>query len=137
MANVTTVQILEDGPRNVVVKLAGILDTSDVSITDLVTPATLTPIDGFGTLATRLVIDKITFVVEPGLAVNLYWDATADDLIAPLVAAGKLCFEKVGGVYSPESAGTTGKIQFSTQGWSASATLAFTVLLEMRKSRPQ
>jgi len=137
MANIISIQILTDGPRNTTVKLAGILDTADVGVSDLVSPAALQPIDAYGSLATRLIIDKISYNIEAGLAVNLFWDATSDDLIASLVSSGDdLEFKKFGGVYCPESAGTTGKIQYSTQGWSASAVLAFNVVLELRKSRP-
>jgi hypothetical protein len=138
MANIVSIQILTDGPRNTTVKLAGILDTADIAVSDLVNPALLQPIDANGTLATRLVIDKISYNIEAGLGVNLFWDATADDLIATLVSSGDdLEFKKFGGVYCPESAGTTGKIQYSTQGWSGGAVLSFNVILEMRKSRPQ
>jgi hypothetical protein len=33
MANTTSIQILEDGPRNVIIKVEGVLDTSDVAAT--------------------------------------------------------------------------------------------------------
>ena len=41
MANIVTRQVLLDGPRNVTVKLAGILDTSDVAATGATTSSTL------------------------------------------------------------------------------------------------
>lgn len=134
MANVTNIQILEDGPRNVVVKLDGILDTSDITSTTLVDPALLSPIDAAGTLPTRLIIDKISYNMEQGLAANLYWDATTPVLIASMVSSGDdLEFKKFGGIYNNAGAGVTGKITYTTQGWSAGAILSFNVILEMRK----
>lgn len=134
MANVVTVQKLVDGPRNVVIKLTGILDTSDVSATSLVDLTTLSPVDIAGTTPTRLIVDKISYNVEAGLAVNLAWDATTDVTFATLVNSGdKLNFKKFGGLYNTEASGVTGAIMYSTQGWSAGAILSFNVILEMRK----
>jgi len=41
MANSFTTQILEEGPRNVVMKLVGVLDTSNQSLTTAVDLSTL------------------------------------------------------------------------------------------------
>lgn len=135
MANITSIQTLVDGPRNVVVKLAGILDTADISSTTLVDPATLAALNtDSGELPTRLIIDKVSYNVEAGLTVNLYWDATSPVLINSLVNSGDdLEYKDFGGVYNTEASGVTGKILYSTQGWSAGAILSFTAVLEMRK----
>lgn len=134
MANVVTTQVLVDGPRNVVIKLTGILDTSDVTATSLVDLTTLSAVDIAGSTPTRLIVDKITYNVEAGLSVNLAWDATTDVTFATLVNSGdKMNFKKFGGLYNTEAAGVTGAIMYSTQGWSAGATQSFNVVLEMRK----
>lgn len=214
MANITTQQLLVDGPRNVVIKLSGIVDTSDVSVTGtigasgftttigsktvsfvagalvptvgqyltfsdgtttfaagtyvtsiisatsitvskaalatnaaaaititgttgavvLLDPANLSAIDHNGTLATRLVIDHIDYNVEPLLTVNLYWEATANTLIQSLVNSGdEIDYKKVGGAWNNAGAGITGKILYTTQGWSASAVLSYTAILHCRK----
>ena len=134
MANVVTIQTLMDGPKNVVLKVDGLLDTSDVSLATLVDPATLSAIDDEGHLATKLRIDKIVFNVEDLLTVNLFWDATADVSIWHLVGRGKLEFDKkYGGLQNNAGAGVTGKILYSTQGWSASAVLSFSFVLECTK----
>jgi hypothetical protein len=136
MANITNIQILNDGPRNVVVKAVGILDTSDVSLTTLIDPSTLSKLgfDSTSPAPTRLIIDKISYNVEAGLAVNLFWDATSDVLITSLVSSGDDIFMKeYGGIYNTEAAGATGSILYSTSGWSASAVLSYTVILECRK----
>lgn len=134
MANVVTTQILQDGPRNLVVRLTGIIDTSDVTATSLVTLANLSEVDRAGSKPTRLIVDKISYNVESPLTVNLAWDATTDVTFASLVNSGDdLEFGKFGGLYNTEAAGVTGAIMYSTQGWSASAILSFNVILEMRK----
>lgn len=137
MANITSITTLVDGPRNVVVKLTGILDTADIGATALITPATLSSLgDNLGT-PTKLIIDKLSYNVESPLAVNLFWTATTPILIASLVNSGDdLEFKDFGGVYNttPAAAGVTGAIEYTTTGWSAGAVLSFNVILECRKS---
>jgi hypothetical protein len=133
MANVTSIQTLVDGPRKVVVKYDGILDTSDVSLTTLLDPALLSPIDINNQLATKLRIDKIFFDVEDGLALYLYWDATTDVRIVELAGRGRMDSIKYGGLTNNAGAGNTGKILVATQGWSAGTTLSFTIIVECVK----
>lgn len=134
MANSVTIQTLVDGPRNVVVKLTGVIDTADVASTTLIDPATLSALGGLSGNPTRLIVDKISYNVESPLAVHLAWDATTPVIFASLVNSGDdLEFGKFGGVYNTEAAGVTGIIKYSTQGWSAGAILSFNVILEMRK----
>ena len=133
MANSTAIQILVDGPRNVVVKVTGILDTSDVAVTDLLDPSTLSDFNINGQKATQLAIKKIMYNVEDTLAINLYWDATTDVVIESLTGRGMIDAHKFGGLTNNAGAGKTGKIQYSTQGWAASAVLSFSVTLECVK----
>lgn len=133
MANVTSIQTLVDGPRNVVIKYDGILDTSDVSSTTLIDPALLSAIDVNNTLPTKVRIDRVFFDVEDGLAVYLYWDATTPVRIAELAGRGKMNSTKYGGLTNNAGAGKTGKVLVATQGWSSGATLSFTLILECVK----
>lgn len=133
MANSVSVQKLVDGPRNVVIKITGILDTADVTATSLVDLTTLSAVDIAGTTPTRLIVDKISYNVESPLAVNLAWDATTDVIFASLVNSGDdLKFKKFGGLYNTEASGVTGAIMYSTSGYT-SGSLSFNVILEMRK----
>ena len=133
MANVTSIQTLVDGPRNVVIKYDGILDTSDVSSTTLIDPASLSAIDVNNTLPTKVRIDRVFFDVEDGLAVYLYWDATTPVRIAELAGRGKMNACKYGGLTNNAGAGKTGKVLVATQGWSSGTTLSFTLILECVK----
>ena len=134
MANVTTIQTLVDGQKNVVIKVDGLLDTSDVALATLLDPATLSAVLENGQKATKLRIDKIVYDVEDTLAVNLFWDATADVSIWHLVGRGKLEFDKkYGGLQNNAGAGITGKILYSTQGWLAAGLLSYSFTLECTK----
>ena len=213
MANLVNIQTLIDGPRNVVIKLTGVLDTSEVAATGVIgasgftttlgsrtvdfvagallptvgqyvtfgdtaatfvagtyitsvvsatqvimsTPALknnaaaavtitgtagavvaldptfLSPLGGNSGLPANLIIDKVSYNVEAGLAVNLYWEATTNQLIDTLVNSGDdLEFEKFGGLWNNAGTGKTGRIVYNTQGWSG--VLSYNVILECRKS---
>jgi hypothetical protein len=134
MANTTNIQVILDGPRNCVVKVEGTLDTSDLASTVLVDPALLAGMDNTGLVkAAKLRIQTLTFTVEDGLEVRLAWDATTPKRIETLTGRGKQCFKHFSGLPNDAGAGVNGKILISTQGWTASAVLSFTVVLEMVK----
>jgi hypothetical protein len=99
-------------------------------------PAELSTLNGqsTGPLATRLIIDKISYNVEALSGINLYWEATTNDLITSLVSSGDdIDMKKYGGIYNTEKAGATGKIVYTTQGWVASAVLSYDIIIECRK----
>lgn len=136
MANVTSTQILLDGPRNVVVKIEGVLDTSDLAAQVLLDPATLVGIDyTLAVKAAKLRINKIQFNVEDGLAVNLLWDATVPVRIGEYTGRGEQCYFNFGGLANNAGAGVNGRILVSTQGASAGPVLSFTVVLECIKTQ--
>lgn len=136
MANIFTIQTLNDGPRNVVVRLVGVLDTSDMTATDVLDPATLSsiiPAWPSGIKATALSIERVDWAIEDGLEVRLLWDATADVIAEVLMGRGKIDYRDVGGLTNNAGAGITGKIQISTQGWASGNTLSFTIKLHCKK----
>jgi len=133
MANALTIQTLVDGPRNVVLKIDGYVDTADITATDVADPAALSAMSINNQLATALRIDKIMYSIDEGLAVTLLWDATTDVRIVDLVKAGKMEYKKFGGITNNAGAGKTGKIQLSTEGWSSGKIYEFTVVLELVK----
>jgi len=217
MANTSYIQILEDGSRNLTVKLVGFVDTSDVAATGtigasgftttagsktvtfvagalvptvgqyltfgdgtttfaantyvtsiisatsitvsnaakitnaaaavtitgtagavvLIDPAILSTWSGAsdGAIPTGVVIQKLSYNVEALLNVNLYWEATSNVLIDSLVNSGDdIKFIKYGGVWNNAGAGKTGRIVYTTQGWTAGANLSYNVILECTKS---
>ena len=138
MANVVTIQTLQDGPRNVKVKLVGVLDTTgEIAATTLINPALLGPIDNAtGQLATKLAIKRITYDVEATITVHLLWDATADVTAVTLNGFGEMCFGDTQFLQNNAGAGVTGIINYSTQADpepSATNVLSFTVILDLVK----
>jgi hypothetical protein len=134
MANAFTTQIISDGPRNAIVKLTGILDTSNLSSTTAIDMATLSPIVP-GTSATKpaqVAIHHIDYSISDQLEVQLSWDATTPVVIMPLAGRGRLMFKDFGGLQNNAGAGKTGNITVQTTGW-ASGTQVFSLVLEMVK----
>ena len=134
MANSVNTQVVLDGPRNCVVKVEGILDTSDLASQVIIDPATLLGTDNTGGLkALGLRIERITFSVEDFLECRLAWDATTPTRIEELAGRGVAKFERFGGLTNNSGAGRTGKILLSTEGWTTGKTLSFSLILEMVK----
>lgn len=134
MANSFTTQILEEGPRNVVMKLVGVLDTSNLSSTLAVDISTLT-CNNTRPAPTQVRIDTLEYDVSDQLSVQLYWDATADVIITAMPGRGEYYARKFGGLQNNAGAGKTGDINIETTGWT-SGTQTFTIILEMVKQGP-
>lgn len=136
MANSVNIQTILDGCRNTVVKVEGILDTSDLALTTLIDPALCNGMDNTGLLkAAHFRIETIQYNVEDGLEVRLAWDATTDVRIDELTGRGKNEFHRFGGLTDNSGAGSTGKILISTEGWSTGKILSFTLVLELVKTQ--
>jgi hypothetical protein len=124
MANVTSIQTLVDSERNLVVKLVGILDTSNVSLSTLVDPALVAAVNSTGLnpqQPSKVAIKKIT-----------YWDATTDVPIWRFTGRGFVMAEQFGFLQNNAGAGVTGKVLYDTDGYS-SGTVSFTLLVEFIK----
>lgn len=139
MANAVTVQTIVDGPRNSVIKVVGVLDTSDVAYAAIIDPATLVGIDNTGALkAATFRVKGLTYSVQDLLEVRLWWDATTPILMEALAGRGTMpnAIAEYGGLVNnalnpTPQPGVTGKIGLSTQGWVG--VLSFTLILELVK----
>lgn len=131
MANSLTVQTLEEGLRNLSVRVVGILDTSNVAITDLLDPATYN-CSGTQFTPTTFRVDRIDYSISDQLTVQLCWDATADVFFAALAGRGDFCYREFGGLQNNAGAGKTGKVQIQTTGWT-SGTQTFDLTLALVK----
>ena len=129
MANSLIIQNLIDGPRNVVVKVTGVLDTSDQANTPIVVPASFAPVPS------TFLIQYLDYSISDQLEVQLLWDATADVVIMPLAGRGRMGFCEFGGLKNNAGAGVTGAINLQTTGWTSGIQI-FTVILEMIKVGP-
>lgn len=135
MANVTSIQILEDGDRNVIAKLTGKLDTGNVSLTTLLDPATLASVNA-STLnpqkATTLAIESVVFDIQDGCIVGLYWDADVDVPIWYFSGRDKMNMEFTGFLQNNAGTGKTGKILYDTAGYTT-GTQYFTMVIQCIK----
>lgn len=134
MANSFTTQILHEGARNVVIKLVGILDTSDLALTTAVDVSTLT-CDGTRGAPSQVRIDTLEYDVSDQLNVQLLWDATTDVVAAALAGRGENYGKKFSGLQNNAGTGKTGDILIRTTGWAAGVQ-TFTIVLEMVKQGP-
>lgn len=126
MANAVTVQIEEEGYRNVIVKLTGVLDTSNEALATKVDVSALTP------PCTLVRIDHIDYSISDQLEVQLWWDADTDVIILPLAGRGKMDFWHNGGLQNNAGTGVTGDILLVTTGW-ASGVQVYTIVLDLVK----
>jgi hypothetical protein len=136
MANSVTTQVILDGPRNAVVKIEGVLDTSDLTSTVIIDPSTMQGIDNTGLVkALKVRLLEATWVVEDTLSVNLFWDATTPVRIGEFTGRGETKSKKFGGFVNNGGAGVTGKITMTTEGWAAGKILSFMIVLELIKQQ--
>lgn len=129
MANSVATQIITDGPRNVTVKITGVLDTSDVAETPIVIPSQYVPVPN------TFRVYHLDYSISDQLEVTLSWQATTDVPILPLAGRGRMSFVDFGGLTNNAGAGKTGAISLKTTGW-ASGTQIFSIVLELVKVGP-
>lgn len=136
MANRFDSQVMEDGWRNAVVRITGVLDTSDASLTPAIALGDFTNNDVARQRFVGLRVDHIWHSIGDGLELQISWEALNPRLIMALAGRGRESFHTVGGL-QPTSTdpGYSGNINLTTTGWgSEEQTLQnFTVMLEMVK----
>ena len=126
MANAVTTQTLLDGPRNLVVLLTGVLDTSNEAKNVKIDVSTYDP------APLKVRVDEVYFSITPTLSVQLNWDATSDVIFLALTGTGEIDACDIGGLQNNAGAGVTGDIELATSGYSA-GTVTYTILLKMTK----
>lgn len=132
MANVSSIQVVLDGPRHTTIKAEGILDTSDLASTVLADVATLWGNYNNTAKAKTFRVMHIRFNVEDGLAVNLSFNGATPARIEELTGRGEMKFHEFGGI--PDNSTTpNGQILISTQGWSTGAILSFSLTIDLVK----
>ena len=134
MANVLESQITHEGPRNVVIKLTGILTDSDITETAVdITQFTSNENVASGLLA-GFRVDLIEYSIAAGLEVVIAWDGNSPQQIFPLAGRGRFAAFNYGG-FIPDMtrSGYNGNIVLSTKGFPQGTTQTFTVVLELIK----
>lgn len=131
MANVTDVKVVLDGPRNAKVRVSGILDTSNLAATALITKALFTNNDVRMGPLTGFRVNFAKFSVASQIAVVAHWEATTPQLIATFSDANEVCWEP-GLIPDASAPGYTGSILISTVNWAATVQ-AFTLTFDLIK----
>ena len=134
MANVVTVQLIEQGVRNTVVKWTGLLDTSDEVYNVKLLPTTI----GIIPVPSQWRLDYVWWSVSDGLEVQLFWDATSPTLIGAYAGRGKMDYWSFGGLQNNAGAGKTGGVGLSAISlpgvtYTAGKPLTYSMTLELVK----
>ncbi len=134
MANSTEFQITEEGPRNAVVKLTGVLDTSDVSLTPAISLSEFNNNDVRMNLW-GLRVDMLEWSISKDLEVNLYWNSSGNpQQIFPLAGRGRIYSANYGGFIPDRTrGGFDGSINLQTKGFLAGTVQNYTIVLELVK----
>ena len=133
MANLVERQITLEGERNVVVKWAGVLDTSDFSLV----PALAVGDCVYNDPQNKLVgfrLDMVEWSMSQGLEVVVAWAATIPQLIVPLAGRGRINMWNYGG-YVPDQTrpGFTGGINLTSASYPSGTIANFVITLELIK----
>lgn len=132
MANSFTTQVIVDGPRNLIVKATGVLDTSNLAATQAVVPATSMKL--YTNIPPDVRLDHIDYSISDQLTVQLFWGTASNSpgaIIMPLAGRGRMSFEYFKGIPNNQSP-TDGSIWVQTTGWT-SGTQIFDLIFECEK----
>lgn len=118
-----TVQIINDGPRNLVIKVDGTGAETNTKIVDV---TTLTP------PCTTLSLASIVYSLAPAAAMQLLWEATADVVAWNLFGSGGVVapFMLTSGIPNNAGAGVTGNVLLS----GGAASTNYSIYLEFLKN---
>ncbi len=133
MANSLDMQIAQEGPRNAVVKLTGVLDSGDtteisaIAITDFVNNDQQCNLVGFR-------VDTIEWSISANLEVLLEWNSLTPKQIYPIAGRGRIYGSNYGGFIPDRTRlGYDGSINLRTTGAIPGQTFNFTIVLELVK----
>lgn len=130
MADTVNTQVIRDGGRRYVVHLTnesdgtGESDVTKVDISTITIPS--------GTTPTYTVVEEIFGNVVGTGRVVLEWDHTANDEIAVLSGNFYLNWAEQGGMVDPKSAGGTGDILLTTNGFASGDGYDITIVLRAK-----
>lgn len=118
-----TVQIINDGPRNLVIKVDGTGAETNTKIVDV---TTLNP------PCTTLSLASIVYSLAPAAAMQLLWEATADVVAWNLFGSGGVVapFMLTSGIPNNAGAGITGNVLLT----GGAASTNYSIYLEFLKN---
>lgn len=133
MANVTDRQITEEGPRNAVVKLTGLLDTTDVNLAPALVLSDLTNNDK-GARLVGFRINRVEYSISDPLVLALSWNALNPQQAFVLAGRGRMGRCDYPG-FSPGQSqlGYNGSLNLVSTGFKAGVPAGYTVVLWLVK----
>lgn len=134
MANSLDVKIVEDGRRNAVVRIIGLVDSGDIAASNVITLSQFLDNDKAGVSLVGLRLVEVDFAVSNMFAVLLGWAGNTTQPMCNLADSGSLDNRRHGG-YGPDRSvsGYNGSISLATRGFVAGNVYVFTVILRMTK----
>lgn len=133
MANLVEKQVVEEGYRNAVVKVAGVLDTIDINMVSFISPSDFTNNDPRLKL-TGFRLDHATYSLGQVIDLTLAWNGTVPQLIISLARSGRVDATDDGG-FIPDTtrAGYDGSLNVKTTGYVAGSVQNLSLLLRLVK----
>lgn len=134
MANSLDIKVVEDGRRNAVVKIVGVVDTNDVVQAPAILLSQFTNNDTGNVVFNGLRLVEADFAVSNNFAVLLDWNGNVTQPMAALADSGEIDGRRHGG-YGPDRTvnGYDGNINLSTRGFIPGNVYVFTIILRMTK----
>ena len=136
MANQTDVMVLEDGPRNLKVRVTGMLDgvTGNISLIPAVTLASSNNNDPLSGKMVGYRVDHLQYAVGATLSVVIAWQSTNPQLIGVVADSNDQTYRESGGLQPNQGLpGYTGGINVSTQGYAPGVVSGFTLMMDLVK----
>jgi hypothetical protein len=135
MTVTATIQLLEDGRENTILRFVGTIDATPQGNTVLIDPATLTDMGPFaGLKAGNLRVKKVIFAMDDAVSMNLFWDATTPVEFESLEGRDTHDYRDAGGLQNNSGVGRTGKILYAiTFNGTAPTTSDFAISLYLGK----
>ena len=115
MADVVDTIVVRTSPREYVVRLTNVSDSTGESAVIKVDISTLVG-PGRYIAPTAVSLQEMQWCIRGFNSVRLFWDHTADDEIAVLSGDGYRSYRELGGLMDPRSAGGTGDVLLTTDG---------------------
>lgn len=143
MADLVTTQVLENGPRRVVMAFTNLSDgtgESGIKKVDASSSGTLGVVVQGQTVYPTTHLKVVDIFYDIGsMKLQLLWEQSANAQFLVLAGCGRMRFldHRGGfqGIINPNGTGSTGSILFTTVG--ANLHASYTVILEMTKGVPQ
>jgi hypothetical protein len=131
MANIITVQTVLDGPRNTVLKVAGVLDTVGAINQFIIRPTDLCPINNNGVKAKRLLITNCNYTISDLATAQVLFQSGTSGSGLSLSGWGEIDAKKFGGI--ADNTGGDGSLVLLMPGFVSGTPQTFTIVLQLVK----